>query len=101
MSALGKYLRQCSDDTLIAWCPGCKTNHPFDLKRWTFNNNPDRPTFSPSLLCNANINNDAERCHSFVTDGNWIFLSDCWHELKDQTIPMVAINEDWEPETKL
>jgi hypothetical protein len=50
MSTAGKYLRRCSDRTLVAWCPGCKTQHPFDLNRWQFDGNLEAPTFSPSLL---------------------------------------------------
>jgi hypothetical protein len=94
MSALGKFLRKCSNKTLIAWCPGCKTGHPIDLNRWQFNEDTESPTFSPSLLCNANF---PGRCHSFIRDGQWQFLNDCDHELKGQTVPMVAINEEWEP----
>lgn len=95
MSASGKFLRKCSDNTVIAWCPGCKQPHPFDLNRWSFDGNLESPTFSPSLLCNANVD-EAHRCHSFVRNGNWEFLPDCWHELKNTTTPMVPINEDWE-----
>jgi len=95
MSAAGKYLRKCGN-TLIAFCPGCKTCHPFDLNRWQFDGNLELPTFSPSLLCNAN--DPEHRCHSFVRNGEWQFLDDCCHGLKGQTVPMVAINKDWEPE---
>jgi Family of unknown function (DUF6527) len=97
MSAAGKYLRRCSNFTLVAWCPGCKTHHPFDLNRWQFDGNLEAPTFSPSLLCNADLNNDSQRCHSFVRNGRWEFCSDCWHDLKNQSVPMIAINDDWEP----
>jgi len=92
MSALGKYLRKCSDNTLIAYCPGCKTQHPFDLSRWQFNNDLEFPTFSPSLLCNAVVD-EAHRCHSIVKGGKWEFLGDCWHDLKNQTVPMVPISK--------
>ena len=97
MSALGRFLRK-ADNTLLAWCPGCEEVHPFDLSRWQFDGNSESPTFSPSLLCNATVNNGVRRCHSFVRDGQWEFLADCYHELKSQTVPMVPINEDWEPE---
>jgi Family of unknown function (DUF6527) len=97
MSAKGKFLRECVDNTLIAFCPGCKTAHPFDLNRWSFDGNIEAPTFSPSLICGTQ--NESARCHSFVKNGCWEFLSDCFHDLKGKTVPMIPINEDWEPET--
>jgi len=44
----------------------------------------DKPTFSPSLLVFKDV--PARRCHSFVADGSIQFLSDCFHELKNQTV---------------
>lgn len=58
MAAVGKFLRSVEGNQLMAYCPGCQYAHPFDLNRWQYNNNPDSPTFSPSLLCNAGIEID-------------------------------------------
>ena len=33
-------------------------------------------------------------CHSFIINGNWQFLGDCWHDLKGQIVPMV----EWDHE---
>jgi hypothetical protein len=77
---------------------------------WAFNGDGDRPTFSPSVLVrnghylpghtgscwckyNAEHPEDANTfkcaaCHSFVTDGQIQFLSDCTHELAGQTVPL-------------
>ncbi len=79
-------------------CPGCKNHHAFTVgppaegwgdARWTFNGSMDKPTFQPSLLCNKD--HPASRCHSIVTDGKIQFLSDCWHDLKNQTVEL----PDW------
>ena len=67
-------------------CPGCGYGHAYD-KRWSFNGNVDRPTFSPSLLVNANTPG-AKRCHLFVTDGKIQFCGDCDHDLRSQTVEM-------------
>lgn len=67
------------------YCPGCKQLHPFPPDRWTYNGNEESPTFSPSMLINKDHPN---RCHSFVTDGKIIFLSDCYHELAGQTVEL-------------
>ena len=79
----------------IIYCPGCKQWHTFDF-RWKFNGNFDKPTFKPSMLINKRIsvklkNPDGtyqHRCHSFVTDGKIEFLSDCTHDLVNQTIDL-------------
>jgi len=82
---------ECGGTVLVFHCPGCGFDHPFHTggdsakhPQWTWNGSTDRPTFSPSLLCNKDY--PASRCHSFVRDGRIEFLSDCWHALKGQTI---------------
>lgn len=72
-------------------CPGCKCSHSFTTKSptnyvWTWNGSLDKPTFSPSLLCNKDY--PEMRCHSFVTDGKIQFLGDCFHKLKNQTVEL-------------
>lgn len=71
-------------------CPGCGYGHLFD-SRWTYNGNPEKPTFSPSMLVNAtcgSVSPWSPRCHSFVTDGKIRFLDDCQHKLKGQTVDL-------------
>lgn len=75
------------------WCPGCKTHHYFG-QRWTWDNNREAPTVSPSILVtyngpDAGINGaPPARCHLFVRAGQLEFLSDCTHALAGQTVPM-------------
>jgi len=75
-------------------CPGCGYGHPFEItgngNGWTWNGSFDKPTFTPSLLCNKN--DPESRCHSYVTDGKIQFLADCWHPLAGQTIEL----PDWD-----
>lgn len=71
-------------------CPGCQCAHGFHVPHWTWNGLFDRPTFTPSLLCNRDI--PESRCHSFVEDGKIRFLSDCWHSLAGQTVEI----PDWD-----
>lgn len=80
--------------------------------RWTYNGNPDAPTFTPSVLCQGKqTEKDASGrwtgewvrgpdgeplpfvCHSFITDGRIQFLGDCTHALAGQTVDL----PDWEP----
>lgn len=68
------------------YCPGCKNYHVFD-SRWQFNGDLDKPTFSPSLLCNPD--HVERRCHSFVRGGKIEYLSDCHHELAGQIVEML------------
>lgn len=81
---------------------------------WSWNNDPEKPSFSPSVLVRGTrqdltdeeevqFDKDAEtltreqllehpvysfRCHSFVENGHMRFLSDCTHELANQTVPI-------------
>ncbi len=69
-------------------CPGCKCLHSFSVGNktgpsWTWNGSMDKPTFTPSLLYPIN-----RRCHSFVRDGEIVFLNDCFHELAGKTVPL-------------
>lgn len=94
-------------------CPGCNEDHCVVVGGdaptvWTYNWNPDAPTFMPSVLVTASqklteeewrfIDNGGKIepirsvCHSFVADGRIQFLSDCTHELAGQTVDL----PDWE-----
>lgn len=79
----------CTDITHYGfWCPGCQQMHYFD-KRWTFNYNFLKPTFTPSLLLR---NGKFETlCHLFLTDGKIKYLSDCRHKLAGKTVDMEGI----------
>jgi hypothetical protein len=81
---------QATDGKWLFRCPGCKCGHWFQVSplgppTWTFNGDVERPTISPSILT---WQGDLSRCHSFVTDGQIQFLSDCTHELAGQTVPL-------------
>lgn len=91
------------------WCPGCNTAHrpqvvgedgsKPDGPCWEWDGNEERPTFSPSYLTwwtAGPLSQDPgeHRCHSFIRDGRWEFLSDCTHHLAGQTVDMVPL-PDW------
>ena len=107
MSALGSKLRSLEGGKVAFMCPGCQQMHHVTVngsRGWTFNGDGDKPTFSPSVLVKGTVPiTDAEHeaimfggqvtpvprvCHSFVTDGQIRFLSDCTHELVDQTVDL-------------
>lgn len=87
----------------LIFCPACDNAHYLD-KRWTFNDNLEKPTFSPSLLlrgkvmptdeeCDRILNGETVEladlvCHSFITDGKIQYLSDCSHSSKNMTIEL-------------
>lgn len=83
------------------FCPGCQEVHAVNQggPRWQYNGNPDKPTFSPSILitykwsekCESGddpADYEDEVCHSFVRDGMIQFLGDCTHHLSGQTVPI-------------
>jgi hypothetical protein len=96
-------LREIRDGLMMFMCPGCKYHHtvwvvPGDHPTWTYNGNPDLPTFTPSLLLYTPAlppSADWPRgkpqetlCHSFVTDGRIQFLPDSAHELAGKTVDL-------------
>jgi hypothetical protein len=87
----------------MMWCPGCDELHMIN-DNWSFNGNVESPTFSPSILTWLDPNPDVDpkydptgkyrsgsRCHSFLVDGVWQFLTDCTHALAGQNVPMVEL----------
>jgi len=84
------------------YCPGCKSHHGVWVKergensaQWSYNEDPDKPTFSPSILVRWTRTTDGTTdfvCHSFVTNGMIKYLDDCTHELKGQTVELPNID---------
>lgn len=74
------------------YCPGCKCHHGVwttisngNKAIWSFNNDIDKPTFSPSILVRHSLNTV---CHSFIKDGFIQYLNDCTHEYAGKTIEL-------------
>lgn len=113
MAALGRHLRTLEGDKIGFWCPGCGMMHAVRIKGadpWKWNGSADRPTFSPSvhvswfllspegeeMIRNKVPLPEGQKrypgkdmiCHTFVTDGQIQFLSDCTHALAGQTVPL-------------
>jgi hypothetical protein len=79
------------------WCPACATLHEVN-SGWTFNGDMEKPTFSPSILVTWSDHEGnkikGKRCHSFLRDGIWQFLSDCTHDKAGMNVAMVDL-PDW------
>lgn len=77
-------------------CPGCGDGHAIHIEGkgvpvWGFNNNLEKPTFTPSILVRSGNEDGPTICHSFVTDGKIRFLGDCTHSFNNQTLPLKKI----------
>ena len=95
-------------------CPGCKCEHIYYVNSqywtkvtgkvgWSFNNNFDKPTFSPSLLNqwgkyadpkfeeDPDFPNSSGICHLFVTNGQIQYCGDCTHDLSGKIVDMEDI----------
>lgn len=95
MTALSPVLRSVEGDRLTFWCPGCDEAHVISVApgRWGYNGNPEKPTFTPSILVQSGHFEEPSGftpsiCHSFVIDGQIRFLSDSTHALAGQTVPL-------------
>lgn len=80
---------------LAFMCPGCglhmlAVNTDKKSPSWNWDENLERPTLSPSILTSFGING---RCHSFLRDGIFEFLSDCTHALKGRHVEMPDLPE--------
>lgn len=76
-------------------CPGCNYVHQMPITgphAWKYNGNDDAPTFDPSIRASIGPWNDKGEslgvCHSHVMNGRIIFLDDCTHPLKNQTVDL-------------
>lgn len=92
---------------IMIWCPGCEIDrkqggaHMLPVsgdssKRpvWKWNGDLVSVTLEPSILTKINRGEQEFICHSFLRNGEWQFLGDCTHHLKNQTVPMVPL-PDW------
>lgn len=80
---------------LFFMCPACDMMHAID-RRWEFNGHTDRPTFSPSILVRIPGYSGISdyKCHSFVRDGKIIFLDDCSHSMRGETVELPEVPND-------
>lgn len=90
-----------SDNFLLFQCPGCENSHgiPVDgSKAWQWNNSLQFPTITPSILIYAHETSPPfkpqPRCHSFITDGRILFLSDSGHKLAGQSVDLPEYEEE-------
>lgn len=101
-----------NDNQVLFRCPACKENHYIKIGAWSWNDDLDYPTFSPSVLvqgiqwakneypeyfnvAHANVEPGGDTvCHSFVTNGQIQFLNDCTHSLAGHTIDLPEWDAD-------
>jgi hypothetical protein len=109
MGRLSSVLRSIEGNRVGFWCPGCDEMHMVTVRTdgqhvsgsaWGYNLNPEKPTFTPSILCRWETPSDVPEefdddsknikhvCHSFVRDGMIEFLPDCTHHLAGFTVPI-------------
>lgn len=70
-------------------CQGCGCIHAVSPDKHQFNGDFEKPTFSPSLLQDWDLD---RKCHSYIRNGQIQYLSDCFHSLAGQTIELPDIN---------
>lgn len=82
-------------DVLYVQCPGCKSLHGPCIRRgvnerpvWEWNGDLEHPTLNPSILVTYGGRSQDMRCHSYLRDGVWEFLSDSTHDLAGQHVPL-------------
>jgi Family of unknown function (DUF6527) len=96
-------LERSGTGALAFHCPGCKCHHEVYVRptanlvtgaSWEWNGSMEKPTFTPSLMVSLGFtdpNRSPKVCHSFVTDGQIKYLSDCTHALAGQTVDLPEV----------
>lgn len=105
--------------SLMFVCPGCVAGGPPGYEgihillvnapegsgkaSWDFDGNLEAPTLSPSILTNGTRSEDARRnddgtyrfarCHSYLRNGIFEFLTDSEHPLAGQKVPIPDLPE--------
>lgn len=93
----------------LHWCQGCGHAHSYPVEgarpnvNWTFNNKPESPSFTPSMLIfipqrtreNGEVVPQKTTCHYYVTDGQIQYQGDCPHQYSGQTLPLQPIPDDY------
>lgn len=59
---------------------------------WTWNGDCGKPTLKPSVLTWNGDGPNSDRCHTWITDGQAIFLNDCTHALAGQTLDLLDLD---------
>jgi len=92
------------------WCPGCDRAHTFPITKdpkdpkslaWRYSGTLERPNFAPSLVVYVTHPEEPPKngqpgkpewketlCHLYLQQGALIFLSDCKHDLRGNTVPL-------------
>ncbi len=89
------------------YCRGCEMKHQVNDIHWRWSRDRVKPTVTPSILVTGTVPlTDEEidlvmagtpvkvqplRCHSYITDGKIIYLSDCSHHLADQVVDLEGL----------
>ena len=99
MSAMGPKLRRLEGGRVAFWCPACSRAHYVTMRSatgdgWGYNDDADVPTFTPSVVTKYNGSDAGQNgappamCHLYVTNGRILFLGDCTHAFKGQTVDL-------------
>lgn len=95
--------QQGKESLALFYCPACREIHPYNInhtnpsRNWSFNNDFEKPSFSPSLR--VLDGRGQTLCHLYVKEGRIEYCSDCPHHLHGQTIDLPDIPEELQYET--
>ncbi len=76
----------------MMFCEGCNMHHRIP-ETWTFNNDYEKPTFTPSVKHTTPLPDGDFICHYNITNGMVIYHNDCTHHLAGKTVTMKDIND--------
>jgi phage terminase large subunit GpA-like protein len=92
---VGPFMRQSASGRFFHWCPACEMAHALPADNgWTYNGNPDAPTFTPSFR-QMRVR-DGKDCHYNITNGMIVWHNDSWHGRRGMQamIPLKSVGVD-------
>ena len=99
---MSKLVYNQEENSYYLHCPGCNTTHSIktgntdkgSLHVHKFDENFDKPTFSPSVIVDYGLDgvNNRRVCHFFVTEGR-LDYQNCFHSLRNTSVALQDIPE--------
>jgi uncharacterized protein DUF6527 len=98
-------IHEMAPNLLCFHCPACGYSHCVgvngrkvpgsgsSMNEWGWNGSFEVPTFTPSLLINADNRSESPRCHTFIKEGKIEYLGDCTHTMAGKTVDIPDWND--------
>jgi hypothetical protein len=78
-------IKRTPHGTLRWYCPACDQNHAVEERRYTFNEDFEKPTIYPAFT----FRRGTTVCESYISQGLIQYTDQCTHEMRGQVVRMM------------